>query len=145
MSKHSKFGTEEFYHIDDTYYCKIRYKDHEFIGATTILPQDKDFENEWIGYTIAEYRAEIKRLQYCKEVLLTELNLIEHLRATSHLIVGSNFAKHLDEERFSRNAELILVKQSIDEMKQYVKEYIHGKDKLWVHLREQAKSEQEEQ
>lgn len=76
---------------------------------------------------------------------MTELNLIEHLRATSHLIVGSNFAKHLDEERFSRNAELILVKQSIDEMKQYVKEYIHGKDKLWTLLREQAKSEQKEQ
>lgn len=140
----NKYGTEEFKHIDDTYYCIIHYKDHDFVGSTTIRPADKDFESEWIGYTIAEYRAEIKRLKYCKEVLLIQLKTIERLRSTSHLIVGSNYAKHLEEERFSLNAELILVKQSIEDLKQYLSDYIHNKDRLWKHLRERDKNKQTE-
>lgn len=126
----NKFGKETFYKVDHTYYCRINYKDHIFIGETTCHPEDIDFETECTGYTIAEYRAEIKRLRFVRDETQAELRAMERLRATARIFKGSNVERHLLAEISSLTNKISLINETICDIQNLTKEYIERKDMI---------------
>lgn len=124
----NKFGKATFYKIDHTYYCRIEYKDHTFIGETTCLPEDTEYESERTGYTIAEYRAEIKRLRFERDNMQAELRALKRMRSTTHIVKNSNVEKHLLIEISSLLDKIGLINETIRDIQKMTKEYIEHKD-----------------
>lgn len=139
MSKKT-YGTSRFYKKDDIYYCEINYRNHKFIGSTTIHPDDKDFEHESIGYTIAENRAEVKRLQYVRELTKVELRTLEHLYATSRTFPETNIYHHLVGQIKNKKKKIKLITECIDDYNDFIRQYITDKDKIWNFIRERNKA-----
>lgn len=138
MSKKT-YGTSKFYKKDDTYYCEINYKNHKFIGSTIVHSDDKDFEYETIGYTIAENRAEVKRLQYVREMTKVELHTLEHLYATSRTFPETNIYHHLMEQIHNKKKKIKLITECIEDYKDFNCRYITDKDRIWNFIRERNK------
>lgn len=138
MSKKT-YGTSKFYIRDNTYYCEINYKDHKFIGSTKCDPVDEDFKYETIGYTIAETRAEIKRLQYIKEITKAELRALKHLYATSRTFPDTNIYHRLMEQINNKKEKIELINECINDYHKFIYTYINEKDRFWKMIRERNK------
>lgn len=127
----SKFGNAVFYKDSSKYICRIDYKNHTFIGETTCYPEDKAYESENTGYTIAESRAEINRLRFVRDEVSAELKAMKRLRSTAHVVKGSNIEKHLNEEITSLTYRLDLINETIQDIRSSIKHYIEDKDRLY--------------
>lgn len=136
MSKKT-YGKATFYTENDIYYCVINYRNHKFIGSTKCVPDDKEYERENIGYTIAEYRAEIKRLQYLRELTKVEAQALKHLRETSKA-AETNVYHHLLEQIHQKEQKIELITESINDLRSYVETYIAQKNAInqWLKARE---------
>lgn len=138
MSKKT-YGVSKFYTEDNTYYCEINYQNHKFIGSTIIHPEDEDFKYQSVGYTIAETRAEIKRLQYVKEITKAELHALEHLNATSRTFPDTNIYHRLMEQINDKKNKIKLIDECINDYHKFIYTYINEKDKMWKFIRERDK------
>lgn len=135
MSKKT-LGSSRFYKENNIYYCEINYKNHKFIGSTKLHPDDKEFEYETVGYTIAEARAEIKRLQYVREMTKAELHALEHLCATSRTFPDTNIYHRLMEQIGEKKEKIEAATESINACSTFIKTYINEKSRMWRYIRE---------
>lgn len=131
----SKYGKATYSHIGNIYYCTIDYKNHTFMGTAICKECDREFEHENIGYTIAETRAEIKRLSYEKELARERLNALIHLRETSRIVENNNMNRRLNEQIALEKKKISLINSSIKSMRENLHTYITTKEKLWKYIR----------
>lgn len=131
----SKFGKTAYSHVGNIYYCTINYKNHIFMGIAVCKECDKEFEHENIGYTIAETRAEIKRLSYDKELARERLSALIHLRETSRIVESDNMNRKLNEQIALEEEKIDLINNSIKSMRENLYTYITTKEKLWKYIR----------
>ena len=106
---------------------------NHFYGDSRCHPEDRDFESETIGYTIAEYRANIKAIRhhYKNEIIPT-------LKAFYHLWDSMNQSKHFNPRSYEARrirrtikileADLEVYKDIEKGLKEFVKAYVQGKD-----------------
>ena len=66
--KHLKSITPETEHYGNVYSVVINVDGFEYCGKAHLHPDDKDFESELVGYTIAHIRAIKKALITCRDV-----------------------------------------------------------------------------
>lgn len=142
MSKKT-LGSSKFYKENSTYYCEINYRNHKFIGSTKLHPDDKEFEYDTVGYTIAEARAEIKRLQYVREMTKAELHALKHLYATSRIFPDTNVYHRLMEQISEKKEKIEAATECINDCSTFITTYINEKSRMWHYIREreQAKND----
>lgn len=120
--------------------CIIKYQGMEFVGEATCHPEDKDFESERIGLTIAEARANIKVLQFIRKFeIKPQLKILNHLytnmKTSTHFTPDSYEAKMLRSQINALKKELEMIENDIKYEKKFVKDYIDGKNKMHQRLR----------
>ncbi len=120
--------------------CIINYKGWSFIGEAMCHPEDKDMESERIGLTIAENRANIRVLKFIKDFeIAPQVKILKHLYSniknskkynekSYEVNLIANQIKHLEKETDE-------IKKEIADIKNFIKTYIDGKDKLYKKLR----------
>lgn len=120
--------------------CLVGYKGMTFEGGAACHPEDKDFSNERVGLTIAEARANIKAMRFIRDYeIKVELNALKHLYSNIETSKNHNPKSH--ESRRIRSQiralehELEAINHDIEDEKQFIKDYIDGKDKLYKRLR----------
>lgn len=118
----------------------IKYNNQEFKGEAACHPEDRDFESSRVGLTIAESRANIQVLRHIREnELKPQLKILNHLYANMKTSTYYNSISY--EARMVRSQiraiekELAIVNNGINDEKQFIKNYISGKDKMYKRLR----------
>lgn len=121
----------------------INYKNYSFIGQAFCHPEDEDFANEKVGLIIAERRAIIKLLIHVRDCeILPQLKILNHLYG--NMEKSKNFNKKSYEAKMLRSQikavkkELTMINNDIADEKQFLKDYINGKEKLYQRLRSNA-------
>ena len=120
--------------------CKVYYNNIEFKGTASCHPDDMDMCSKMTGQTIAELRAEIKKLQHIRD---NELR--PQLKVLNQLYYAMNRSKEYNKKsyeskmlyrriQFIKN-QLTAVKEEINNRKQELKEYIDQKDEFYKKLR----------
>ena len=119
----------------------IKYNNQEFKGEAVCHPEDKDFESSRVGLTIAESRANIQVLRHIREnELKPQLKVLNHLYANMKTSTHHNPASY--EVRMLRSQiravekELAIINNEINDERQFIKDYIDGKDKMYKRLRD---------
>ena len=118
----------------------IYYNGHAFDGTAICHDEDKDFESERVGLTIAESRANIKVLRHIRDCeIKPQLKVLNHLLAnmktSKYYRPNSYEAKMLRSQIRAIEKELTTIKNGIADEQKFIKDYIEGKDKLYKRLR----------
>ena len=118
----------------------IYYNGHAFDGTAICHDDDKDFESERVGLTIAESRANIKVLRHIRDCeIKPQLKVLNHLLAnmktSKYYRPNSYEAKMLRSQIRAIEKELTTIKNGIADEQKFIKDYIEGKDKLYKRLR----------
>ena len=134
----------EFKYENNVAKCIIHYQNQKFIGEAICHPDDLDFASERTGMTIAEIRALIKVKTFIRDFeIKPQLKILKHfnanIRNSKNYNPTSYEAKMLYSQIKAIQRELDEIKKEISEDKQFLKEYINGKDKVYKKLR-QARS-----
>ena len=77
--KHLKSITPETEHCGNVYSVVINVDGFEYCGKAHLHPDDKDFESELVGYTIAHIRAIKKALITCRDVAEIEYQIANQI------------------------------------------------------------------
>lgn len=77
--KHLKSITPETEHYGNVYSVVINVDGFEYCGKAHLHPDDKDFESELVGYTIAHIRAIKKALITCRDVAEIEYQIANQI------------------------------------------------------------------
>lgn len=119
--------------------CQMYYDGHWFIGHAKCLDQDNDFWSERTGCTIAELKANIKRLRYIrkqkKEELKPLLNFQKRLECCKNYNEKSFEARRLRKEIYTYNEQINELTNAINDETTYLNKYIIEKDNLYRKLR----------
>lgn len=131
----------KFEHSDYIYQCYLTYKGVIFYGEAKCHPDDYDMCSERTGYFIAETRANIQKLRWCRDNEV--MPMVKHYRhfydCLSH---SSKFNKDSYEARMILKElkkweyELKAIRQDIKDERKYLKEYIDTKERLYRHIRQ---------
>ena len=118
----------------------IYYNDRSFAGTAICHDDDKDFESERVGLTIAEARANIKVLAHIRDCeLKPQLKILNHLysnmRTSTHYNPISYEAGMLRSQIRVIEKELATINNGIADERKFLQDYINGKDKLHKRLR----------
>lgn len=139
----SKDNTEYGYVNGSAVYI-INYNGYRFVGEATCHPDDKDFESERVGLTIAEARANIKVLRHIRDCeIKPQLKVLNHLY--SNMKTSKSFnpisyeAKMVRSQIRAIEKELTTISNGIADEQKFIKDYINGKDEVYKRLR--AKSQ----
>lgn len=122
----------------------IYYNGNSFDGTAICHDEDKDFESERVGLTIAEARANIKVLRHMRDCeVKPQLKILNHLlsnmKTSKYYNPNSYEAKMLRSQIHAIEKELATISNAIADEQKFIKDYIEGKDKLYKRLR--AKSQ----
>ena len=118
-----------------------------FYGFASVHPDDRDLANEYTGLHIAENRAMINALQYRKNYVITpSLKALKHLycsmQHSTHFNPKSYEAKMLNRQIQLFEDDLEATKETIAELKEYLKTYIQKKDEAYKAIRKHGKNMQ---
>jgi hypothetical protein len=133
-------GNTEYNYADGYAVYIITYNGYRFVGEAICHPDDKDFESERVGLTIAETRANIKVLQFIRKFeIKPQLKILNHLYAnmktSTHFTPDSYEAKMLRSQIHAIEKELAILNNDIIYEKKFIKDYTEGKDKMYQRLR----------
>ena len=123
----------------------IEYEGQYFTGIAHCAPEDADMQNEKTGINIAERRAIIKLFQYRR-------NELKHkLAALNQLYYSVNKSKKYDSHGYMENMlehqrqqiqdELNLMKNTLKDEQEELKQYIDNKDKFYKRVRANRKKD----
>lgn len=119
--------------------CRMYYDGHWFIGNAKCLEQDNDFWSERTGCTIAELKANIKRLRYIRKQKREELKPLIHfqkrLECCKEYDSESFEARRLRKEIYLYNEQINELTNAIADEENYLKKYITDKENLYNKLR----------
>lgn len=120
--------------------CKVYYNNIEFKGTASCHPDDMDMCSKMTGQTIAELRAEIKKLQHIRD---NELR--PQLKVLNQLYYAMNRSKEYNKKSYESKMlyraiknisnELDMIKEMLDNDRKFLKEYIDLKDIYYKNIR----------
>ena len=120
--------------------CKVYYNNIEFKGTASCHPDDMDMCSKMTGQTIAELRAEIKKLQHIRD---NELR--PQLKVLNQLYYAMNRSKEYSKKSYESKMlyraiknisnELDMIKEMLDNDRKFLKEYIDLKDIYYKNIR----------
>lgn len=120
--------------------CKVYYNNIEFKGTASCHPDDIDMCSKMTGQTIAELRAEIKKLQHIRD---NELR--PQLKVLNQLYYAMNRSKEYNKKSYESKMlyraiknisnELDMIKEMLDNDRKFLKEYIDLKDIYYKNIR----------
>lgn len=120
--------------------CKVYYNNIEFKGIASCHPDDMDMCSKMTGQTIAELRAEIKKLQHIRD---NELR--PQLKVLNQLYYAMNRSKEYNKKSYESKMlyraiknisnELDMIKEMLDNDRKFLKEYIDLKDIYYKNIR----------
>jgi hypothetical protein len=130
-----------FSHYDYTYQCQINYNGITFFGEAKCHPDDYDMCSERTGYFIAETRANLAKLRYCRDHEI--MPMVKHYKhfydCISH---SSKFNKESYEtemiyrEKRKWEKALEAIRDEIKHNREYLRQYIADKEKLHNKIRQ---------
>jgi hypothetical protein len=120
--------------------CKVYYNNIEFKGTASCHPDDIDMCSKMTGQTIAELRAEIKKLQHIRD---NELR--PQLKVLNQLYYAMNRSKEYNKKSYESKMlyraiknisnELDMIKEMLDSDRKFLKDYIGLKDIYYKNIR----------
>ena len=120
--------------------CKVYYNNIEFKGTASCHPDDIDMCSKMTGQTIAELRAEIKKLQHIRD---NELR--PQLKVLNQLYYAMNRSKEYNKKSYvskmlyraikNISNELDMTKEMLDIDRKFLKDYIDLKDIYYKNIR----------
>ena len=120
--------------------CKMYYNNIEFKGTAFCHPDDMDMCSKMTGQTIAELRAEIKKIQHIRD---NELR--PQLKALNQLYYAMNRSKEYNKKSYESKMlyraiknisnELDMIKEILDSDRKFLKDYIGLKDIYYKNIR----------
>ena len=130
----------KFEQYDSTYLCYIDRDGVKFFGEAYCHPEDEDMKSERTGYFIAETRANISMLRYIRDhEVIPMLKYYKHfydcVSHSSKFNKDSYEAKMLLKELRKWEKELSDVREEIKHNRDYLREYIDQKEKLYQKIR----------
>ena len=125
--------------------CYLIDKNNTYTGFACCHDDDKDFQSERVGLTLAEARAEIDALKHIRDnELIPTYKALKHLqdnmKTSTYYNPKSYEARMLRRQVCIKENELIAIKQEIDSRKQFISDYIQQKDELHDKLRKVKKN-----
>lgn len=113
----------------------------EFVGKAVCDPKDYDMYSVLTGENIAFTRAQIKMLQAEKKEVKAKLKALLHLQSTIKNSKHYNL-KGYTENRISNHIaiyhnDILNIQEDIEDLKQILKNYIDGKEKIYQKIRKQ--------
>lgn len=121
------------------YYCYLKTGDRIYTGVATCSPEDYDFENENVGYFIAEQRAAIQYLKMEREKTNAQLAALMELR---NVYIQNPFIAENDKSLIIlrkrvkiKMEELQLIRDTIASYKDDLSLYLAEKDKMYNFIR----------
>ena len=141
-----KNGDISFVHnTDGLTRCEMYYDGHWFIGCAKCLPEDMDMMSERTGSTLAEIKANIKRLRYIRAKKREELKPLttfeSRLKCCKNYNHNSFEARRLRKEIWLYKEEIQEITNAINDEEAYLKKYIAEKDNLYYRLRAKRSNE----
>lgn len=119
--------------------CDMYYDGKWFTGHAKCLPEDMDMWSERTGSTLAEIKANIKRLRYIrskKREELKPLTLFEtRLKCCKNYNKDNFEARRLRKEIWLYKEEIQEITNAINDEEAYLKRYIAEKDNLYTRIR----------
>lgn len=105
------------------------------------MADDWKYESEYIGYTIASARAEIKAFKYCRYIAKIELSTLNHylsvINRSKHFSPTHYEVKMLKRQIKQKQDIITGLAKEIEEINKTLKEYMKDKDKLHSKLDKQ--------
>lgn len=127
------------YNSDGLTRCDMYYNGRYFTGYAKCLPVDEDMMSEHTGCTLAEIKANIKRLKYIRNQVREQLKPLElfqkRLECCKNYDDNSFEARRLRKEIRLYKEEIQEITNAINDEEQYLKKYIAEKDSLYVKIR----------
>jgi hypothetical protein len=129
-----------FYTEDDYCYCDLTYNDLTFTGTAKCHSDDYDMKSERTGYFIAETRANIDKLRWVRDY-----EIIPMLKSYKHLYDCIIHAPKGNKDSYEaqciyRKIKLLEIdlkdlREAIKEERDYLREYIAEKEKIYQRIR----------
>ena len=111
----------------------------DFVGKAQCHDNDKDFANEITGMEIASARAYIKTLQFEREMIIAQVNILKHCISTMSLSPKYNKdsyeAKKIRRELYLAEQDLKNIRQDINSWRENIRDYINKKDDIYKRIR----------
>lgn len=141
-----KNGDVTFMHNTEGYTeCQMYYDGHWFVGHAKCLPEDMDMWSERTGSTLAEIKANVKRLKYMRNKVRNELKPLllfqKRLECCKSYNAQSFEARRLRKEIWLYQSEIQEITNAINDEEAYLKKYIAEKDNLYYRLRAKRANE----
>ena len=134
-----KNGDVFFVRDYDVTRCDMYWDGKWFVGHAKCLPEDIDMMSERTGCTIAEIKANIKRLRYIRkqkrEVLKPLFLFATRLACCKNYNADSFEARRLRKEIWLYEEEIQEITNAINDEEAYLKKYITEKENLYTRLR----------
>ena len=131
----------KFEHSDYIYQCYLTYNGITFYGEAKCHPDDYDMCSERTGYFIAEMRANIQKLRWCRDYEV--MPMVKHYRhfydclSHSSKFNKDSYEAHMILKELKKwEYELKAIRQDIKDERKYLKEYIDTKERLYRHIRQ---------
>ena len=130
----------KFTHYDYCYQCYLSYKGTVFYGEAKCHPDDYDMCSERTGYFIAEMRANIQKLRWCRDneiipVLKSYKHLYDCILHSPKANKDSYEAHCIYREIKKLEADLKEIRLAIKEERDYLRNYIAEKDHIYRRIR----------
>ena len=119
--------------------CDMYYDGKWFTGHAKCLPEDMDMWSERTGSTLAEIKANIKRLKYMRAQTRQEMKPLTLFESRLKCCKGYNHnsveARKLRKEIWLYKDKIQEITNAINDEEAYLKRYITEKDNLYVKIR----------
>ena len=136
----SNYKTEYQYneHSGNSYFY-IEYNGLSMCGQAKCHPDDTDMMSERTGSTLAEIKANIKRLRYMRNKVRENMRPLElfesRLKCCKNYNSKSFEARRLRKEIWLYKDKIQEITNAINDEEAYLKKYIAEKDNLYVKIR----------
>lgn len=125
--------------------CDMYYDGKSFIGYAKCLPEDNDMISERTGCTLAEIKANIKRLRYIRNKVREQLKPLtifkSRLECCKDYNADSFEARRLRKEIWLYEEEIKEITNAINDEEAYLKKYIKEKENLYTRIRAKRANE----
>ena len=138
-TKHKNGDTQFMHNTAGETVCQMYYDGHWFIGRAKCLPEDEDMWSERTGSTLAEIKANIKRLRYMRAQVREKMKPLTLFESRLKCCKGYNHdsieARRLRKEIWLYKQEIQEITNAIEDEETYLKKYIAEKDNLYYRIR----------
>ena len=121
-------------------YCDLTYNNLTFTGVAECHPDDEDMMSERTGYFIAETRANIQKLRWCRDYEV--MPMVKHYRhfydclSHSSKFNKDSYEAHMILKELKKwEYELQEIRLIIKEERDYLRNYIAEKERLYKKIR----------